>query len=148
MNRKIISAIASLLLLGMLAAGGGLFGCKTSNGDGDGQTGIFEDVSVAEAYSLIQENMTNSNFVILDVRTGEEFDSGHIEGALSIDFYASDYDVQLDMLDKDKVYLVYCHSSNRSGQAMDNMEDLGFTEVYNMSGGISAWDDAGYATVQ
>ena len=148
MNRKIISAITALLLLGMLAASGALFGCKISNGDDDGQTGIFEDVSVAEAYSLIQENMTNSNFVILDVRTGEEFDSGHIERALNIDFYASDYGDQLDMLDKDKVYLVYCRSSNRSGQAMDNMEDLGFTEVYNMSGGISAWDDAGYAIVQ
>jgi len=68
--------------------------------------------------------------------------------AVNIDFYASDFESQLDMLNKDKVYLVYCRSDNRSGQAVDRMEDLGFIEAYDMSGGINAWNDAGYPTVQ
>ena len=145
MKKRYLLALTALLLLVSLAFGGILSGCKTSDGDG---TGIFEKISVAEAYSFIQDNMTNPDFVILDVRTAEEFNSGHIEGAVNIDFYASDFESQLDMLNKDKVYLVYCRSDNRSGQAVDRMEDLGFIEAYDMSGGINAWNDAGYPTVQ
>ena len=146
--KKAILAFTALLLLGTLALGGILAGCKTSTDNDGGQTGILEDISAAEAYNLIQGNMMNPGFVIIDVRTADEYNAGHLEGAINIDFYASDFASQLDMLDKSKVYLLYCRSANRSHQALEIMEGLGFTEAYNMTGGIDAWKGAGYSTVK
>lgn len=150
MKKEFVLFFTALLFAAALVFGGVFSGCKTSdnNGNGGDQEGIFEKVSVIEAYGLIQNNLTNPEFVIMDVRTAEEFGSGHIEGAVNIDFYASSFESQLDMLDKEKVYLVYCRSSNRGGQTMEKMENMGFAEVYNMSGGINAWNNAGYATVK
>ena len=85
--------------------------------------------------------------VVLDIRTAEEFDQGIIEGAVNIDFYASDFAEQLDALDKDTHYVVYCRSDNRSGQAMDTFADLGFTEVTEIDGGIVNWYETGLPVV-
>jgi len=150
LKNKFVFAFFAVMLLGSLAVGGLLTGCGTTDGNGDGngdQTGVFEDISASEAYSLVQDHMMSPSFVIIDVRTADEYNAEHLDGAINIDFYASDFEARLDMLDKSKVYLLYCRSSNRSGQAMDTMEDLGFVEVYNMTGGIQAWKDAGYSTV-
>jgi phage shock protein E len=77
--------------------------------------------------------------VILDIRTHEEYNEGIIEGAINIDFYANDFAVQLDGLDKDAHYVVYCRSGNRSGQANSTFEELGFTNVTEIDGGIANW---------
>jgi rhodanese-related sulfurtransferase len=58
-----------------------------------------------------------------------------------IDYNSSDFEQQLDGLDKSKTYLVYCRSGNRSGKACHTMLDKGFKQVYNLDGGISAWSD-------
>jgi rhodanese-related sulfurtransferase len=142
----------ALLLLVSLAFGGILVGCKTSsdennNNGGQTQTQVLENISATEAYNLIQNNAVNLNFIIIDVRTADEYNAERIEGAININSSASDFSSQLDMLDKDKIYLLYCRSGNRSGNAQDTMEGLGFTEVYNMSGGINAWKASGYPTV-
>jgi rhodanese-related sulfurtransferase len=97
---------------------------------------------------MIQENSGKADFVILDVRTPSEFAAGHIEGAIMIDFNASNFSTEVGKLDKDKTYLVYCRTSNRSGQAVNVMKDLGFKEVYDMDGGIVAWEAAAYPTVK
>jgi rhodanese-related sulfurtransferase len=106
------------------------------------------DVTVQKAFSLIQENEGNSDFVILDVRTPEEYSEGHIEGAINYDYYAGDFESNLDELDKAKTYLVYCHSGKRSAGARDIMADLGFRYIYNMTGGVSDWQSAGYPVVR
>ncbi len=147
MRKKHFSSFKCLLLLVSPAFGGVLSGCKTSDTDSDG-TGIFEKISVSEAYNLIQNNAINSNFAILGVHTAEEFNSGHIEGAVNIDLYTGDFESQFDMLNKDEVYLVYCRNDNRSGQALGKIEGLGFCEACDMSGGINAWNGAGYPMVQ
>lgn len=67
--------------------------------------------------------------VYLDVRTAEEYDAGHVEGARNIDFYAADFADQLAELPKDDQYVVYCQSGNRSGQAKALMDEMGFTDV-------------------
>jgi rhodanese-related sulfurtransferase len=64
-----------------------------------------------------------------------------------LDFYAPTFESDLDALDKDKVYLIYCASGNRSGQAHDLMGQLGFREVYNMLGGMSAFQGTAGAGV-
>ena len=108
---------------------------------------IAENISAQQAYELIQENQANDNFVVLDIRTSEEYDMGYIEGAANIDFYASTFQDDIDGLDKGKTYLVYCRTANRSGRAMPIFENIGFEKVYNMLGGIVAWQTAEYPIV-
>lgn len=76
---------------------------------------------------------------LLDVRTPDEFDKGHLDKAKNIDWNGSDFDAQIAGLDKAKPVLVYCLSGGRSGAAAAHMRSLGFTEVYEMVGGIMKW---------
>lgn len=81
-----------------------------------------------------------ANIVVLDVRTKEEFDQGHLAGAVNIDFNnTTAFNDFVSQLDKNKKYLVYCRSGNRSGQAMKMMQDKGFTQITNLDGGIQSW---------
>lgn len=105
---------------------------------------VFLNVDVHEADSIIKANTDNPIFTLLDVRTQSEYDSEHLENAYMRDFYAADFRDQLDALSKDRIYLIYCRSGNRSGQALDIMKELEFTEVYNMLGGITSWQNADY----
>lgn len=107
-----------------------------------GQT--YLDISVQAAKDTIENNLSNPKFTILDVRTAGEYFPEHIEGAVYRDFYATDFQLQLDSLDKSRTFLIYCRSGNRSGQTLTMMEDLGFQTVYNMLGGMSSWNAANY----
>lgn len=139
--------VITLVLAFSLVAGA----CSSSESDSDSSTPSdntteqpqinqkFESISVNEAYNLIQENAGNEDFIIIDLRTQNEFNSGHIEGALNIDYYASDFSTKLKALERDKTYLIYCASGNRSGNAFDSMRNLDFLTVYNMLGGMSDW---------
>jgi rhodanese-related sulfurtransferase len=98
------------------------------------------DVTVDKAYSLVQANVANSDFIVIDVRTPEEYAGGHISPAVNIDYYADDFREQLAALDKDSTYLIYCQAGRRSASARDIMAELGFREVYNISGCIGAWE--------
>jgi rhodanese-related sulfurtransferase len=98
-------------------------------------------ISVDAAAELVDN--PPDDLVVLDVRTPEEFAEGHLEGAVLVDFYAADFADQLAALDTDVPYLVYCRSGNRSGQALGVMDQLGFTSVVDVDGGIVAWADAG-----
>ena len=81
--------------------------------------------------------------VVLDVRTPEEFADARIAGAINVDYYAADFREQVDELDKDATYVLYCRSGNRSEDANRIMRELGFAEVYEVDGGIVAWNGAG-----
>ena len=104
-------------------------------------TAKVKNISTKKAHELIEERDGDSDFVILDVRTPEEFAEGHIENAVNIDFYADTFPDELDVLDRDKTYLIYCQSGDRSGSAARMMEELGFQDAYNMKGGINIWRD-------
>jgi len=80
------------------------------------------------------------NVLLLDVRTPAEVAEGIIEGAIAIDFFANDFQTQISTLDKDTNYFVYCRSGNRSGQACQMMDQLGFKSLVNLEGGILAWN--------
>jgi phage shock protein E len=69
--------------------------------------------------------------IIIDVRTPAEFATGHLEGALNIDVQSPDFQAQISQLDPTQDYFVYCRSGNRSGQAMSQMSQLGFTSMIN-----------------
>lgn len=69
--------------------------------------------------------------VVIDVRTPAEFASGHLDGAVNIDVQSSDFEARVSELDPAGTYFVYCRSGNRSGQAIDRMEALGFSDLTN-----------------
>jgi rhodanese-related sulfurtransferase len=104
---------------------------------------FFKDVSPREAFSIIQGNKKDLNFVILDVRTPEEFGDGHIENAVSIDFRGANFRESLSRLDKNKVYFVYCKGGVRSGKALEVMKESGFKRVYHLPAGVTGWKEKG-----
>ena len=111
-------------------------------------TATIEDISPQEAFTLIQNNQNNPDFVIIDVRTPGEFAGEHIENATNIDFYSEAFRDTLNNLDKNKTYLVYCAVGGRSGSALDIMAELNFKEAYNILGGINQWKAEGLSTVK
>jgi rhodanese-related sulfurtransferase len=105
---------------------------------------VIKDISVKEVYDLIGKNKDNQDFIIIDVRTPQEFSNEHIGNALNLDYYSEKFRDELNKLDKEKTYLIYCRSGNRSGKALSIMKELTFREVYNMLGGVIQWKAEGY----
>lgn len=112
-----------------------------SNGQNKTEGTIAENVNVEEFASHFESAQ------ILDVRTPGEWSEGVIEGAILADFYKDSFKAELEKLNKNKPVTVYCKSGGRSGQAMGMMNEMGFKEVYNLKGGIGAWNSAGKPTV-
>lgn len=73
-----------------------------------------------------------TNFVVIDVRTAEEYSEAHVSDSINIDFLKSDFESKISKLDKNKTYKVYCRSGNRSSQAERIMKSLGFKDVENI----------------
>jgi len=98
-----------------------------------------ENISVEEVYEIIT---SSEDYIILDVRTLEEFNQGHLEGAVHIP--VDDLEGRLGELPQDKPIIVYCKSGGRSKTASNLLIENGFTRVYDMSGGILEWEQKGY----
>ena len=81
-------------------------------------------------------------------RTPEEFAEGHLENAVNIDYKSDTFKNEVDKLDRNGTYLIYCLSSRRSRYFQLIMKEKEFMEVYNMLGGILGWEDEGYAIVE
>jgi rhodanese-related sulfurtransferase len=101
------------------------------------------DINPKEAFDLIQSNKNNPDFIIIDVRTPDEFAQGHIEKAINIEYKAETFQDEISKLDKNKTYLIYCKIGVRSASARNIMKELGFSEVYHMPGGIEKWQAEG-----
>ena len=99
-----------------------------------------KNVSINEAEQLLE---TNPKVVVLDVRTPEEFKSGHIAGAKNIDFNSEDFEKQVAALDKNQTYVVHCAAGGRSAQACKVIEQVKLPSVYHMKEGFKAWEKAG-----
>jgi rhodanese-related sulfurtransferase len=99
------------------------------------------DITVHDLNQVIQENPQTT---ILDVRTQSEFSMGHIEYAQNLDAYDPNLTEKLNTLDKNHEYFVICRSGNRSRKVTNKMKKLGFTNYYNVLGGMMAWERAGY----
>jgi thioredoxin len=82
---------------------------------------------------------------IVDVRTPQEFKAGHIDNAINIDWYNDNFDATAQKLDKTKPVFVYCKTNNRSPEAAEKLEELGFKIIYNMQGGLLKWDAEGFS---
>lgn len=88
--------------------------------------------------NVFLDRIKEPNMTIIDIRTPEEYASGHMDKAINIDFYASDFKDQLEKLNKSEAYSIYCRSGSRSGKALGIMKDLGFTNVADLQGGYTS----------
>jgi rhodanese-related sulfurtransferase len=107
---------------------------------------IHRQINAIQADSLISANAGNPDFIILDVRTPGEFNGGHILDAVNINYYDADFSLQLDALDTNNTYLVYCQSGARSYQAYTMMRNKGFLHLHNLISGLNSWVNNGFPT--
>lgn len=106
---------------------------------------LTQTLNVNEFSKLVDQG----DGIVLDVRTGQEYAGGHIATAINADFSdTAEFDKYLAGLDKNGKYLLYCRTGNRSGQAMKMMEEKGFTDIADLSGGILAWQTANLEVVK
>lgn len=148
MNKKIALCLLVAAFICVVAFFSGSLNITASAAESRSQTQILKDVTPQEANSLIQKNKDNPNFVILDVRTPEEFRDGHINGAVNLNYNSPTFKTDLNGLDKTKAYLIYCRTARRSRATFDMMKELGFQEVYHMLGGIVRWMSEGLPTTK
>ena len=93
--------------------------------------------------SILTDQKTAATVNVLDVRTPAEFHAGCLNGAKNIDFEAADFETKAAGLDKNANYLVYCRTGRRSGLAVAKLREMGFKNIIEMKGGITAWTSAG-----
>lgn len=124
---KYFSFAALLVYLTFTACAGGAQGNK-------------QNLSAQEFYDKITQTKDGS---IIDVRTLEEFNGGHLERAANIDWNSNGFEKKMEGFDKDKPAFVYCLSGGRSSSAAAKMRSMGFKEVYELNGGMMKWRAAG-----
>lgn len=135
MNKKCQFYLVTLFLVSLAFLSGIAAGTENPH---TLSTSGFTDVTVSEAKLMIE----SGEVFLLDVRTQEEFDAGHIEGATLIP--VQELGLRIEEVPQDTKVLVYCRSGKRSVTASNILVDAGYTDVYNMLGGINVWISEGY----
>lgn len=126
MKRILIAVLALLMLVPMLV------GCSSGNSN---SKNTYEQITGTEAKALMD---SEKDYIILDVRTIEEFNERHIEGAIPIPDYEIGEKAERILTDKDQLILVYCRSGRRSKNAASELATLGYTNIKEF-GGIIDW---------
>ena len=110
-------------------------------------TGCGESGATNLGAQDFQAKASEAGVVVLDVRTGGEFMTGHIANAINIDVEGMTFEGDIKSLDKDATYAVYCHSGRRSVIAVNKLKDAGFKNLFNLTNGIQDWQGAGLPLV-
>lgn len=131
MNKRFVFNLLSVLALATVMS------CQ-------GQTGVH--VLGVDAFE--QRLNATPEKIILDVRTDEEYAQGKIKSATQIDYYQRDFKTEVAKLDKTKPVFVYCASGVRSNSAAKILRQQGFTEIYDLKGGLNAWARSGKPLVK
>lgn len=103
---------------------------KTTNNNG-----IIHNVSVSEFKTALQI----ADVTLVDIRTPQEYQQGHLEGAINIDWYQRSFRNLVLHIPKDKPILIYCRSGNRTSKTSGVLKSLGYSEIYNLERGINQW---------
>jgi len=136
--KKLSLSMMALFMLPFMATACGV-GEQTAEG--------YENAPIQHAYEHWQQGKISPiPFVMLDVRTAEEYAEGHIKGAVLIPVQV--LAERLAEVPKNKQVYVYCHSGTRSARAAKMLAKNGFTNIENVMGGIVAWKKAGYPVVK
>lgn len=97
---------------------------------------VIKTLTPQNAFELIKNH---KELTLIDIRTPEEFSRGHVDGAENLDYYSEDFEKQLEKIDKEKKYMIYCGSGVRSTKTSRLMEDMGFVDLYTILGGFAGW---------
>ena len=127
MRIRLISVIALAALL--------LTGCVSKETESSVSAGSYTQITQEEAVRMMAED---DGHVIVDVRRQDEFDSGHIPGAICIPNESIVDQEPKELPDKDQIILIYCRSGRRSKEASQKLYDMGYTRIYEF-GGILDW---------
>ena len=127
MRIRLISVIALAALL--------LTGCLSKETESSFSAGSYTQITPEEAVRMMAED---DGHVIVDVRRQDEFDSGHIPGAICIPNESIVDQEPKELPDKDQIILIYCRSGRRSKEASQKLYDMGYTRIYEF-GGILDW---------
>lgn len=136
--RKILVAIGISLLITSV-------GCSRN---GSSENGSEVEVIVDVDAKQFKDLLVKEEGTVLDVRTPEEWAEGTIPNAVKMNYHDDNFAAQIESLDKEKPVFVYCKKGGRSSSAADILEEKGFKKVYNLDGGISAWNDEGFETTK
>ena len=98
----------------------------------------FSTLQNVDAFNLTMQN----DYVIVDVRTPEEFANGALPKAVNISVTSLDFPFEINKLDKEKPVMIYCKAGSRSARAAVAMKALGFDTIYELKGGYTAWQSA------
>jgi rhodanese-related sulfurtransferase len=140
------SVVALTLLPLMLGQG-----CpRVTDSPEEEQAAAVQAIPPTDAYAMIQGRAADPTFMIIDVRTPQEFAAGHIEGAVNVCVLlcTPSFDEAIAGYDKSLTYLVYCGTHHRSPAATGIMLDQGFEHVYDMTGGLNEWQAEGLPVIQ
>lgn len=99
------------------------------------------EIHLLDAKAFSDKLNEKNNIQLVDVRTPGEFSGGYIAGAVNMDFNGAGFSEQISQLDKTKPVMVYCKGGGRSGRAAEMLKTAGFSEVYDLDGGIMAWEN-------
>lgn len=136
LQKRIVRLIVLLVFMVMVVTGCNNRNDKEIIENASGkQDGSYTQISMEEAVAMMQEE---TGYIILDVRTAEEFAEKHIPDAINIPNEVIGTEEIPELPDKEQLILVYCRSGNRSKQASEKLVALGYTNVYEF-GGIRDW---------
>lgn len=139
-----LALAGSLLLTPALAACGGTTEAATAAAPT--VTAVQPDAPVRVGVPEWMQAAQSPGTVIIDVRTPEEFNAGHVQGALNIPVESADFAQQVATLDPGTTYAVYCRSGNRSAVAVAEMGGMGYMHLYDLEGGFADLEAAGMPT--
>ncbi len=132
MNGRLYLSFLVMLLI--------LAGCKN-----EVTTGEIEVISPLQVYEAVYGS---DSLQLVDVRTPEEYSVSHLKNAQNICVTDDDFQKQVGVLDKSKPVYVYCRSGKRSARAAKILKEMGFTQVYDLEGGIMEWEENQLETVK
>ena len=134
MGKKKLATIFFVLLVALGALT--IFSVAKRNTSVMGVQSVFSGLTP----QVFRQELQTGKYKLLDIRTIEEYKTGHLVNAEQIDFYQTkSFSEYLDKLDKNKKYLIYCRSGNRTSNTLKIMKQKGFTQVWELDGGYNAW---------
>ena len=100
---------------------------------------IFESTEISVISDAQFTEIQDADYILVDVRTAEEYESGHIQDAVNFDFYSESFQNDILSLDNSESIVLYCRTQNRSTKTANFLKENGYKEITVLAGGITSW---------
>lgn len=102
-----------------------------------------DKIDVNETYSFLKKHKGDNDIVLLDIRTKEEFDKGHLENAVSMDYSQPGFPAEVEKLERSKRYIIYDTNGKKNMNTLELMKELRFDKAHAVIGGLDEWKKQG-----